>query len=101
MNTRRHFLKSLGTSLAAAGILGLNNCSGKPKKYNVVLVLADDFGWRQLGCYGSTFYKSPHIDNLASEGMRFTDAYASCPVCSPTRAAIMTGKYPGRLHITD
>src|SRR2546427_4505 len=68
---------------------------------NVILVLADDFGWKDLRCYGSDLYESPNIDKLARDGMRFTQAYSACTVCSPTRAAIMTGKYPGRLHITD
>lgn len=68
---------------------------------NIVFILADDLGWTDLGCFGSTFYQTPNIDRLAREGMRFTSAYAACPVCSPTRAAIMTGKYPARLHVTD
>ena len=63
--------------------------------------LIDDLGWADVGCYGSKFYETPNIDRLASQGMRFTDAYAACPVCSPTRASIMTGKYPARLHLTD
>ena len=71
---------------------------GKP---NFVFILADDLGWGDLGCYGSTFYETPNLDRLAKQGMRFTDAYAACNVCSPTRAAIMTGKYPARLHLTD
>ena len=58
-------------------------------------------GWKDLGCYGSNFYETPHIDRLAAQGMRFTNAYAACPVCSPTRASILTGKYPARLHLTD
>jgi arylsulfatase A-like enzyme len=70
-------------------------------KLNVVFILIDDMGWRDLGCYGSTFYETPNIDRLAAQGMRFTNAYAACPVCSPTRASIMTGKYPARLHLTD
>ncbi|MCS5565719.1 MAG: sulfatase [Methylococcales bacterium] len=70
-------------------------------KTNVVLILIDDLGWKDLGCYGSTYYQTPHIDRLASGGMRFTDAYAACNVCSPTRAAIMTGKYPARLLLTQ
>jgi len=70
-------------------------------KPNIVFILADDLGWHQLGSYGSTFYETPNIDRLAREGMRFTHAYAACPVCSPTRASIMTGKYPARLHLTD
>lgn len=68
---------------------------------NIVLIVADDLGWRDLGCYGSTFYETPVLDALASEGMRFTDAYAASPVCSPTRASIMTGKYPARVGITQ
>ncbi|MFM7148895.1 MAG: sulfatase, partial [Gemmataceae bacterium] len=68
---------------------------------NIVVILADDLGWADLGCYGSTFYKTPHLDRMAREGMRFTDAYASCPVCSPTRAALLTGKVPARLGLTD
>lgn len=68
---------------------------------NIILILIDDLGWRDLGCYGSPFYETPNLDRLAQEGMRFTDAYAACPVCSPTRASLMTGKYPATLGITD
>ena len=71
------------------------------KKPNIVLIIADDLGYSQLGCYGSDYYKTPHIDNLAKSGMRFTNAYSAAPVCSPTRASIVTGKYPARLNITD
>ena len=69
--------------------------------WNVVLILADDLGWNDLGCTGSPFYKTPAIDRLASQGMRFTQAYAACNVCSPTRSSLMTGKYPARLHTTN
>lgn len=68
---------------------------------NVVFFLVDDLGQRDLGCYGSTFYETPNIDRLAKEGARFTDAYAACPVCSPTRAAVQTGRWPQRTGITD
>ncbi len=68
---------------------------------NVVFFLADDLGQRDLGCYGSTFYETPHLDRLASQGAKFTDAYAACPVCSPTRASIMSGQWPQRTGITD
>src|SRR5712664_1804384 len=70
-------------------------------RLNVILILADDLGWKDLGCYGSDLYQSPNIDKLARDGMKFTQSYSACTVCSPTRAAIMTGKYPARLHITD
>ena len=70
-------------------------------KTNVVLILIDDLGWNDLGCYGSKYYRTPHIDQLAADGMRFTQGYAACNVCSPTRAAIMTGKYPARLLLTQ
>ena len=72
-----------------------------PPNTNVVLILIDDLGWQDLGCYGSDYYHTPNIDRLADEGMRFTDGYAACTVCSPTRAAIMTGKYPARLLLTQ
>src|SRR3954469_8848749 len=68
---------------------------------NVVLILADDLGWTDLSCYGSKLYETPNIDRLAGEGVKFTQAYSACTVCSPTRAAILTGKYPARLHVTD
>ena len=66
-----------------------------------MLILIDDLGQRDLGCYGSTFYKTPNIDAMAKQGLRFTDFYAACPVCSPTRASILTGRYPQRMNITD
>jgi arylsulfatase A-like enzyme len=72
-----------------------------PRPPNVVLIVIDDFGWADLGCYGSRYYRTPNVDRLAAEGMRFTQAYVACPVCSPTRAALLTGKYPARLHLTD
>ena len=71
------------------------------KRPNILFILIDDMGWRDTGCYGSPFYETPNVDRLAGEGMRFTDAYAACPVCSPTRASILTGKYPARLGLTN
>jgi arylsulfatase A-like enzyme len=84
------------TSLAA-----LQAEDARKQKSNIVLFLIDDLGWKNLGCQGSTFYRTPNIDRLAKEGVRFTDAYAAYAVCSPTRAAILTGKYPARLLLTD
>lgn len=70
-------------------------------KPNVVLIVIDDLGRNDLGCYGSKFFRTPQIDKLATEGVLFSDAYAACPVCSPSRAALLTGKHPARLHLTD
>ena len=75
--------------------------AAEPPAMNIVLFLIDDLGWMDLGCQGSTFYQTPNIDRLAQEGARFTDAYSACAVCSPTRAAILTGKYPARLLLTN
>jgi arylsulfatase A-like enzyme len=103
---RRNFLKRLGfgaAALAVPAIVNFNKAAAgnKRNKLNFVFFLIDDLGWTDLGCYGSTFYETPNIDKLASQGMRFTDAYAACPVCSPTRASIVAGKYPTRLGITQ
>lgn len=88
-------------SVLLIGILGLQAAADEPQKPNVILIVLDDFGWADLGCYGSTYHETPNIDALARRGMRFTNAYAACPVCSPSRAALMTGKDPARLHLTD
>ncbi len=68
---------------------------------NILFVLIDDLGWSDLSCFGSTFYETPNLDRLAAEGVRFTNAYAAAPVCSPTRASILSGKYPARLGVTN
>lgn len=68
---------------------------------NIVFFLVDDLGWSDLGCYGSSFYETPNIDRFAAANVRFTQAYAACHVCSPTRASILTGKYPASLQLTD
>jgi arylsulfatase A-like enzyme len=86
--------------LALLLLIGIIECEAASKP-NFVFILADDLGGRDLGCYGSTFYETPNLDRLAASGMRFTQAYAACSVCSPTRASILTGKYPARLGLTD
>jgi arylsulfatase A-like enzyme len=75
--------------------------SAHAEKPNIVIFLADDFGWKDLSCYGSLYYETPEVDSCAENGVRFTNAYSACTVCSPTRAALMTGKYPARLRLTD
>jgi arylsulfatase A-like enzyme len=76
-------------------------CPVFSKKPNLLLVLVDDLGWKDLGCYGADIYRTPHIDGLAADGMRFTNGYAACAVCSPSRASVVTGQYPSRIGITD
>ncbi|MGC6427109.1 MAG: sulfatase [Akkermansiaceae bacterium] len=74
---------------------------GQQERPNIVFLLVDDLGWGDFGCYGAEFYETPNIDRLAKEGMLFTDGYAACTVCSPTRGALLTGCYPARTHLTD
>lgn len=71
------------------------------KQPNIVFIFMDDMGWKDLGCTGSSFYETPNIDKLCKEGMQFENAYAACPVCSPSRASFLTGKYPARVGVTD
>ena len=73
---------------------------GKNEKLNVVFILADDLGWSDLSGYGSDLHETPNLDCLAKQGMKFTNAYAAAPICTPSRASIMTGKFPARLHMT-
>ncbi|MEO7599580.1 MAG: sulfatase [Opitutus sp.] len=74
---------------------------GGEQRPNIVFILVDDLGWADVGAYGSTFHETPNIDRLAASGVRFTQAYAACNVCSPTRASLLTGRYPARVGITD
>ncbi len=90
---RRNFL----STLAGAATLRARAAT----KPNVVLILFDDLGWRDFSCYGNDFHRTPNIDAIAREGARFTNAYASCPVCSPTRSSVLTGKVPIRTGVTD
>ena len=82
-------------------ILVIHSSCQEKIRPNIILITVDDLGWADLGCYGSEYYETPNIDHMASEGLRFTCSYAAAAVCSPTRAAIMTGKYPARTGITD
>src|SRR4029077_9815479 len=75
--------------------------AAEPPRPNIVLFVIDDLGWADLGWYGRTFSRTPNLDRLAAGGLRFTNGYAACPVCSPTRASIMTGQYPARVGITN
>ncbi|MCL5271677.1 MAG: sulfatase, partial [bacterium] len=109
MFSRRDFIKALSAGAAAAALGGLNlrraaaqaaGAGGAGKMPNVIFILADDLGWRDTGVFGSSFYRTPNVDALAKRAMMFTDAYAANPLCSPTRASVMTGLWPARTGIT-
>ncbi|MCX5643185.1 MAG: sulfatase-like hydrolase/transferase [Phycisphaerae bacterium] len=110
-HTRRDFLKLVGTGAAALALSKRGDAAVEPTqgKPNVLVILVDDLGYGDLSSYGATDLKSPNIDGLVAAGMRFDSFYANCPVCSPTRAALLTGRYPDlvgvpgviRTHITD
>jgi arylsulfatase A len=94
--------KKLSTCLALTGVL-LSPAFGAPvdRPPNIVFIMTDDLGITDLGVYGSDYHLTPRLDRFAAEGMRFTNAYSASPVCSPTRAATLTGRYPHRVHLTD
>ncbi|MBA3314384.1 MAG: sulfatase [Planctomycetota bacterium] len=93
---RNAFSVLLGFAIAAFA-----SAAPAAERPSFVFFLVDDLGWADVGCFGSTFYETPHIDRLAASGMRFAQGYAACPVCSPTRASILTGRHPVRVGITD
>ena len=105
---RRDFIRGVAGGAVAAtcsawpgAVASFASAPAPGPRPNIVFLLVDDLGWADLACYGNTFHETPNIDALAASGTRFTQAYAACAVCSPTRASIMTGKYPVRLGITD
>lgn len=99
---RRQFLGAMGSAVSAMALPRLASGGGAGNgKPNVVFILIDDMGYADVGCFGSTLYETPNVDRLCAEGMKFTNGYAACPVCSPTRASVMTGKYPARLQLTN
>ncbi len=96
-------MKRFNYFLAILAIMVFTGCKKEApfQKPNILFILVDDLGWADLAYTGSQFYETPNIDKLALQGMVFTDAYATAPVCSPSRAAVMSGKYPARLNLTD
>ena len=98
---RRRFLRSVAVAAAAGLLPRRTRAARRPEgTCNFVFILVDDLGWGDLGCYGADLHETPNIDRLARQSVRFTDAYAAAPVCTPTRASIMTGKAPARLNMT-
>jgi arylsulfatase A len=98
-----HLLWTLFSGMAVGwfGMVCSVSAATPPKQPNVIVILVDDLGWADLACYGNQFHETPNIDQLARDGVRFASAYSACTVCSPTRASLLTGKYPARLHLTD
>jgi arylsulfatase A len=109
MNNRRDFIRiagmaaasmAVGGCAAAKSLSGLT-CSRDDRRPNIVFILIDDLGWKDTGVTGSKYYQTPAIDKMASEGMLFENAYSAAPVCTPSRGAIVSGKYPARTKLTD
>jgi arylsulfatase A-like enzyme len=94
-------MRVVAAAIVASALISSRVTLADDEPLNVLVLLVDDLGWTDLGCFGSDLYETPNIDNLAATGMRFTNAYSACTVCSPTRAALLTGQYPARLHVTD
>ncbi len=103
MITKRHIMNKLSCFKLATFLilLSLLSCEQEEERPNIVFIMADDLGWADLPVYGNGFNEAPNITRLAAEGMRFDNAYAACPVCSPTRASIQSGQYPARIGVTD
>ncbi|MHC4116570.1 MAG: sulfatase family protein [Planctomycetota bacterium] len=101
--TRRGFLRALGVGVASLAVPGIAKANRRSRraKPNFVIIFADDQGYQDVGCFGSPNIKTPNLDGMAAEGMKFTDFYSACSVCSPSRAALMTGCYPPRVGITQ
>jgi len=106
--TRRKFVQRLaiGSTLLSGGVgskaianLVQRSSGAKESRPNLIFILADDLGWGDLSCYGRPDYRTPNIDQLASQGTKFTDAYSASAVCTPTRCAYITGRYPARFKI--
>ena len=97
--TRREFVASAVAASALAGAAAGRNVAAQQPRPNILYIMADDLGWGDLSCYGRPDYKTPSLDRLATEGLRFTQAYSAAPVCTPTRCAFVTGRYPARTPV--
>jgi arylsulfatase A len=94
MTTRRNFLHAAGATLLSA-----NSVAAQGRKPNIVFIMADDLGYGHLGCYGQNKINTPNLDRMSAGGMRFTQAYAGCTVCAPSRSSLMTGQHTGHTPI--
>ena len=99
---RRDFLKIMGQAAVASSVCGIKSTFGVPKqKPNIIFIMADDLGIGDLGCYGQKLIQTPHIDQLAKEGMRFTQCYSGSTVCAPARSVLMTGQHSGHTRVRN
>jgi len=98
---RREFMKTVGVGATALALPVIKGCSRAERSPNIVFILADDLGYNELGCYGQEKIRTPNIDRLAAEGMRFTQHYSGSPVCAPSRCVLLTGKHTGHSYIRD
>ena len=96
--TRREFVSGAVGATVAASLINATVADAQPRP-NILFILADDMGWADLSCYGRPDYQTPNLDKLATQGMRFTNAYSAAPVCTPTRVGFITGRYPARLRV--
>ena len=98
---RRDFMKTVGVGATALALPGIKGCAPGERPPNIVFILADDLGYNELGCYGQEKIRTPNIDRIAAEGMRFTQHYSGSPVCAPSRCVLLTGKHTGHSYIRD
>ncbi|MBN2511475.1 MAG: sulfatase-like hydrolase/transferase [Sedimentisphaerales bacterium] len=101
---RRQFFQTIGAGIGTITMTGCGSLFAsinRGKKPNIIFIMADDLGCRELGCYGQKKIRTPHIDQLAAEGMKFTDYYTGSAVCAPARCSLMTGKHGGHAHVRD
>jgi arylsulfatase A-like enzyme len=98
--TRREFIKTSSAAALAVGLGGISMAEADTRKPNLIVIYCDDLGYGDLSCFGSKEIRTPHLDALAKTGVRFTDWYSNCPVCSPSRASLLTGRYPQRTGVT-
>ncbi|MBD3266261.1 sulfatase-like hydrolase/transferase, partial [bacterium] len=96
--SRRSFLKQ-STALAAAGMAAPPSLLAQNKQPNIIYIIVDDMGWADLSCYGQDAYKTPNLDQMAKDGIQFTNAYSGCTVCAPARSTLMTGHHMGHTSV--
>src|SRR6187397_1368584 len=96
------YMKALSIAFCSVGLvilLALSSCDRQPHHPNIIYIMTDDMGYGDLSCYGQKNFSTPNLDKLAAQGVKFVNAYSAAPVCTPTRAALMTGRYPAKVSV--